>query len=181
MTAYGRPFPPHYGQLVQALEAKFSAIEDARAAIDGASDPGEAIRTVNAMQEEALIIAIQVFAWGTIARSNDNPNPTTEERAAAMVAERLMAHPSDAHEIKHWRVPMPYAFAPKGSKLDWTEAEKKQQDCCVVVCRLIAQGMTPDEAMEQAGTQFHRGRSWVASAYYDNRERFEPIVALERR
>lgn len=173
-------FPPHYAELVHALEVKLDAIDAARAVIDGASDPGAAIEAVNALREEALHIAIQVFAIGTVCRVDAKPNPTTEEQAAALVARRLMARPRDADDIKAWRVPVPYVFAPKGSKLDWTTAEEQQRQCCILVCRLIAQGMPRDKAMEQAEEQFHRGRSWVSAAYYDHREEFEAVVRLER-
>ncbi|MFM0079738.1 hypothetical protein P0D72_12760 [Paraburkholderia sediminicola] len=169
----------HYARLDRAFEEKLNAIEAARAAVDDASDPGAAIEAINALREEALHMAIQVFAEGTLARVQATPHPTTEERAAAMVAERLATFPRDADAIKHWRVTLPYVFASKGSA--WTVAQKRERTCCVVVCRLIRDGVPRDKAMEQAEKRFHKSRSWVSAAYYNNREEFQPLVKLERR
>lgn len=169
--------PPHYSQLVRALADKFDAITAAENSIDDASDPGAAVEAVNALREEALHIAIEVFAWGALARVQPNLNPTTEERAAAIVAERLMAIPRNRDDIKHRRVIFPYVFPWRA----WTTAEERERNCCVVVCRLILQGISLDKAMEQAEERFCRSHSWVRAAYYKWRDYFEPLVKLEPR
>jgi hypothetical protein len=173
------PRSAHYARLVRSFEEKLDAIEAASEAIDDASDPGAAIEAINAQRKEALRFAIQVFTEGTLASVQATPNPTTKDRAAAMVAEQLAAFPSDADDIKHWRVTLPYVFAPKGSAR--TDAQNLERKCCIFVCRLIRDGVPRDRAMEQAEERFHRSHSWVSAAYYNNREEFQPLVNLERR
>ena len=126
--------------------------------------PREASDFLRALDADNLLLAQWLFITAAQAAMRQAAEPTLDQRAAAIVANRLANPPGADDDQERWRVAMPSVHArPKHSP---PPARELQWQCCSFVWGCLADGMEPDNAMQAAATEFSRGLAWVKAAYY---------------
>ncbi|MGF6984725.1 hypothetical protein QFZ99_004202 [Paraburkholderia atlantica] len=157
--------------LLHALEQKFAALDGLRRSTDAALRAGtftgsltSVRQTVERLETELLPLAVAVFGRNALARVKEGTTPTVEERAASIVALRLLSYP-EGDDAKRWRISFP-SLVPKPEHR--SVAQQRQDDCFLFVRALILDGWQWKQAERQAQRRFKRRDStWVRNAYYN--------------